>query len=97
MKQEATLKTVRQHIEAIKNPEIKAKCLANLDERCANELCYHVGYALMLGVTQPGHEKDYWQNAYWELRKEDPNYCDNSAFYASQPVQQDDTQSGKKK
>lgn len=91
------LKTVRQHIEEIKDQKIKAKCLENLDERCADELCYSAGYALMLGVNQPGHEKEYWQNTYWTLRKEEPGYCDHSLFYNFQPIQQDTAQSGKKK
>lgn len=71
------MKTVRQHIEDIENPEIKAKCLLNLDERCADMTCNFVGYALMLGVEQPAHERAYWDKVYKELNKGE----DHSRFY----------------
>ena len=71
------MKTVLQHINEIKNRDIREKCLANLDLKCADMLCYSTGYALMLGVNQPGHEKVYWDNVYSELNKGN----DYSEFY----------------
>ncbi len=80
------MKTARQHILDIKDEKVKEKCLANLDERCADELCSYVGYALMLGVNQPAWEKDFWQEAYWTLRKEEPDYMDHSEHYPNHAV-----------
>lgn len=71
------LKTVLQHINEIKDRNIREKCLANLDLKCADLTCYDVGYALMLGVAQPSHEKAYWEKVYRELGKGD----DHSEFY----------------
>ena len=73
--------TARWFIENIKNDEIRKKCLENIDERCAEELCYSAGYALMLCVNQPSWERDFWGKAYWILTTEHPNYCDNSQYY----------------
>lgn len=89
------MKTVKQHINDIINPEMRAKCLESLDERCADLECYSLGYALMIGVNQLGHERAYWENTYWELHKESPSYFDHTAFYFDQTIQQD-TKSGKK-
>lgn len=97
MKQNLTLKTVRQHIEGIKDQDVREKCLAGLDERCADMECYSVEYAIMLGVNQPGHERSYWEKAYWTVYTESPDYEDTSKFYKLQEVQQDNEQSGKKK
>ena len=83
------MRSVRWFVENIKNKEIREKCLENLDERFADEMCYSAGYALMLGVNQPAWERSFWENAYLVLRTESPGHTDNSKHYKLQPVQQE--------
>ena len=69
-------KTVYQHILDIKDDYTRERCLANLDKKCANLLCYSTGYALMLGVEQV--DRKYWESVYLMLNKGE----DHSRFYS---------------
>ncbi len=79
-------KTVRQHLMDIEDPEVRQKCLDNIDERYENEEVYAPGYAVMLGVWQEAKDKAYWEKVYRMLNKG----SDNSMYYSSQPVQHEE-------
>jgi len=68
----SSYKTILQHLHEIEDKELRERCLANIDERYQDNLVYTKGMAVMLGVNgQHQYEKDYWNEAYRLLLKQD--------------------------